>query len=399
MTSHPTPTNQPARRPPHRGAPRAAHHPTRALIAILTATLALLLTHTTRAQVQTQSQTQTQSHTQTLNTTTHTITLNLSPTNPTVADTITLTITARPNNTPSPTAPDWTATRANLEAALPDAITLDPTPRARPSAIPSASQPFNITFNLQPLTPGQFTIAPFTIPTTTTSTDQNSSNDPANAPTTEPISISITSTFAEGEQPALAELRSIAEPRWPFPWLTTTLIATAAALTITAACLAIATIQRRRNTRIITITAHENAHNELNRVLAHKDLEAGRFALLLQRLSAILRGYLEDRFHLRAPNLTTPEFLREAESAALNPTALTPEDRRALAEFLSRIDLVKYAGAHATRDDAQRAIDAVRGFIDRTADPTATLIIQRGRTRFPRPGAAARLLPDPTPQP
>lgn len=57
------------------------------------------------------------------------------------------------------------------------------------------------------------------------------------------------------------------------------------------------------------------------------------------RLSLIVRRYLEKRFFLRAPEMTTEEFLKEAERSNL----LKEEQKSLLKDFLEKSDLVKFA--------------------------------------------------------
>nr|HEX4318969.1 hypothetical protein [Kofleriaceae bacterium] len=79
-------------------------------------------------------------------------------------------------------------------------------------------------------------------------------------------------------------------------------------------------------------------------------------------LSGIVRGYLERRYALRAPELTTEEFLQVA---AARPE-LSSDHRRQLSEFLARCDQVKFAGY---RPDAKESIDMLggaRGFVQDT---------------------------------
>lgn len=56
-------------------------------------------------------------------------------------------------------------------------------------------------------------------------------------------------------------------------------------------------------------------------------------------VSDTVRWYLEERFALRAPERTTEEFLRELQSSPL----LSGMQKRGLADFLERCDLVKFA--------------------------------------------------------
>ena len=79
-------------------------------------------------------------------------------------------------------------------------------------------------------------------------------------------------------------------------------------------------------------------------------------------LSDIVRRYLEQRFRLRAPELTTEEFL---EVAASSPD-LSKRHQQTLQVFLSQADMVKFAGLKPGPRDIQGALDAAEQFIDET---------------------------------
>jgi hypothetical protein len=82
------------------------------------------------------------------------------------------------------------------------------------------------------------------------------------------------------------------------------------------------------------------------------------------RLSAIVRTYVEGRFRLRAPEMTTEEFLQAAQSSRELPA----EYRSRLNEFLREADLVKFARHVPTMEQGERAFDAARDFVTRTAE-------------------------------
>jgi len=79
-------------------------------------------------------------------------------------------------------------------------------------------------------------------------------------------------------------------------------------------------------------------------------------------LSDIVRQYLEGRFHLRAPERTTEEFLFEASQNG----ALTPAHKELLAAFLQESDLVKFARHRPQATDQQRAFSAAERFVEET---------------------------------
>ena len=75
-----------------------------------------------------------------------------------------------------------------------------------------------------------------------------------------------------------------------------------------------------------------------------------------------MRTYVELRFGLRAPELTTEEFLREARQGG----ELTAEHRDLLTGFLESCDRVKFAGYRPEDDESLATLRAARAFIDDT---------------------------------
>ena len=73
-----------------------------------------------------------------------------------------------------------------------------------------------------------------------------------------------------------------------------------------------------------------------------------------------MRRYIQRRHDVRAPNLTTDEFLR---AAAENP-AFTREALEGLRQFLESADMVKFAGVEATPDMADSATDRARDYLN-----------------------------------
>ncbi len=123
--------------------------------------------------------------------------------------------------------------------------------------------------------------------------------------------------------------------------------------------------RRRPAPAVAPRPVHEVALEALAKLHAGRLLEAGRHEEFYVRLSDIVRTYLEARFHLRAPEMTTEEFLQ----AAQRDPQLTPPQRSLLGNFLSEADLVKFARYVPAPDDAERAYRAAREFVHSTAAP------------------------------
>ena len=90
--------------------------------------------------------------------------------------------------------------------------------------------------------------------------------------------------------------------------------------------------------------------------------KAGRYEPYYVDLSAILRYYIEDRFHLHAPEQTTPEFLAELSGSGY----LDEGHERFLGAFLRHCDLVKFAQYVPTVNDMELRFTEVLRFVDDT---------------------------------
>lgn len=139
----------------------------------------------------------------------------------------------------------------------------------------------------------------------------------------------------------------------------------AAALVLFA--LAIAMLKRRRRRQVeaaIHVPAHVWARREIDSLLSREDMAHGRFREFYYSISGIVRGYIERRFHLAAPEMTTEEFL----AASSRDRRFSEEDRGQLIEFMNACDIVKYACGEPTTQDARGAIETAEAYIERTRE-------------------------------
>ncbi len=109
-------------------------------------------------------------------------------------------------------------------------------------------------------------------------------------------------------------------------------------------------------------SAYQIARARLDRLLAREGLE--QVDAFYVELSSIVRRYLEDRFQLRAPELTTEEFL----TSVGNSPDLSADHQRLLREFLREADLVKFAGVRPSRTDVDRSVQAASRFLEETQE-------------------------------
>jgi len=107
-----------------------------------------------------------------------------------------------------------------------------------------------------------------------------------------------------------------------------------------------------------------SALNELQKI---KPLaESGDDRAFVIEVSRILRTYIEGRFGIRAPHLSTEEFLYLAE----RDDALTSEQQAGLSEFLMQCDRVKFALGRLGTAECSQLYEAAEAFVLQTREPT-----------------------------
>ena len=154
-------------------------------------------------------------------------------------------------------------------------------------------------------------------------------------------------------------------------WLTLLFIASGLAVLGSGSVLALRALRARRR-----VAQQRSAYDEaVAQLRALEDQgapdDAGADAWFVA-LSAIVRRYLEHRYDIRAPELTTEEFLQ----VATTRPELTAEHRVLLSSFLERCDQVKFAGYRPDSDESLATLKAARGFIEdtRLREPIAVAV-------------------------
>jgi len=213
-------------------------------------------------------------------------------------------------------------------------------------------------YRLEPFISGTYDIPPFTFEFTDVNTP-----DTVHTLETEPIPVEITSLLGEDrENLTIADIEEVVDiPRkrsYAWAWGLGILLLLALGLGLWVF------VKGRRPIEIIRLfkPAHELAYERLRVLVADDLIEAGHIKAFYERISNILRHYIEDRFHVRAPEQTTEEFLQ-----ALSRTdALPADDKSGLGEFLESCDLVKFARHEPQSEHIQKTFDLVKAFIEKT---------------------------------
>lgn len=95
----------------------------------------------------------------------------------------------------------------------------------------------------------------------------------------------------------------------------------------------------------------ERAWVELERLIKKGLPGRGRYKDFYVELTMVVRRYIQRKYGIRAPHMTTEEFLQAA----------SPSDE--LKRFLQSADMVKFAGVQATADMTDDAVDSARAYL------------------------------------
>ena len=184
---------------------------------------------------------------------------------------------------------------------------------------------------------------------------------------TRPIDLEIASVLTGNEEPEMVLQAGGAPVELPeeqvFPWKLPAVVVLAVVVLGAMGYLFLRWLRDRRPPPVV-IPAHRWALNELDRLAASDLLARGDVHEYYFRLSALLRGYLERRFGILAPEMTTEEFVVYMRS----DRTLEEEHRRSLGPFLESCDLVKFARYVPGRAEVEGVFGRARSFVIDTAD-------------------------------
>ena len=109
-------------------------------------------------------------------------------------------------------------------------------------------------------------------------------------------------------------------------------------------------------------TPWEKAYERLDALTDSDLLKRGEWEKYYLTLSDIVRRYFEERFNVRAPEMTSEEFLISLK----NFGGLAPESKVLLEEFLVVCDMVKFAKHAPDAAAGEKNADLARRLIDET---------------------------------
>jgi len=157
---------------------------------------------------------------------------------------------------------------------------------------------------------------------------------------------------------SVEDIRDIRQPRHlttPIPW------AAAMAGVFILAVAGYLAWRWLRHSRLLRMTPRDIALQKLLQARGLMDPDHAReycFAM-----SEIIRNYVEAQFQLRAPRLTTEEFLRDLMEA---PQQMLSTHRPLLGAFLEHCDLAKFAGWRYSMPDLEEMHGSALNFVQQT---------------------------------
>lgn len=159
--------------------------------------------------------------------------------------------------------------------------------------------------------------------------------------------------------PDITDDLTFVSPPEPFAWVWPAVIATVVLLVVG---LILWRLYRKRKLPFQEPSVPPEISAREGLVASRRLLDEGRYKEFVNEVSRVLRIYIEDRFALRAPHLSTEEFLFEAERSE----NLTADWRKSLGDFLFECDRVKFALANTEEPRMEALYSTAERFIGQT---------------------------------
>jgi len=201
----------------------------------------------------------------------------------------------------------------------------------------------------------------------------------------EPLRLEVKSVLTQTDRPDRPRdiTATLSPPTPPLPAWQKCLIAAAALGLLGGLYAAYWTARRRARRPPPPVLPEIWALRALAELAGDEWLKRQRVAEFYYRLTEIVRSYIERKFGLAAPEMTTEEFL----SVLARDRRALPYDAERLRAFLEACDIVKYAALCPSREDAERALATARAFVHATAAAGAASSADQAAPR-PREAAA-----------
>jgi hypothetical protein len=122
-------------------------------------------------------------------------------------------------------------------------------------------------------------------------------------------------------------------------------------------------IRRRKIEKSKPVSAWQKAMNLLRDLRISRETGMIEARICVSRLTDIIRDYLEERFGIDAPAMTTDEFL---ENLKTHRSPLSNEHKNFLSDFMRSAELVKFAAAPADSELIENAVSRAEVLVQST---------------------------------
>ncbi len=217
---------------------------------------------------------------------------------------------------------------------------------------------------LEPIVSGQFEVPALEFKFKKIKTAEPNDAEKVYSASTEPFTIEVTSD--PNLKPEIADIEGVMDMPRQYGRLWIWLGGIAAAVLLGLAAWLLFGGRKTSAASAVFVSAHELAYQLLRELVAEDLVGQGRIKEFYERISNILRHYIENRFEIRAPERTTEEFLAELGGSSILENA----DKERLGAFLTHCDLVKFAKHQPQTSDIQKTFDLVKDFIEKTRSDT-----------------------------
>ena len=176
------------------------------------------------------------------------------------------------------------------------------------------------------------------------------------------INLVVNSVLTNANE-SMRDIRGMHSPGSPFPWMVTAIIGVTLLAIILAVVIAVLVKKPTGPPPAPPPPPpHKTALEALQQLKSSGVIEEQQFEPFYVGVSGILRSYIEARFSLDAPDMTTEEFIQEATQSQ----ALHADHQQLVADFLQECDMVKFAKMEPDQHAMLQVWDSAVRFVNET---------------------------------
>ncbi len=186
--------------------------------------------------------------------------------------------------------------------------------------------------------------------------------------TTKEIRVKVKSVLPKGKKPS--HIHDIAGPLYPSYTSLYLAVFLSAFVVLIAVLWLVYRKKKQKEEEKIKLPAHQIAYEGLNLLEEKNYISRGEIKAYYIELSNIVRHYIENRFDIHAPQMSTEEFL----AFVKRDRKLSGGQKSLLSQFLYHCDLVKFARYNPEREEIRLSFDSAKRFIDETKEENTDVL-------------------------